>query len=74
MHFSYEPRILHTLILSRVPQVRDLGPKLFLRYINNLPDAIKSCMKLFADDTKLSGNVSYNDKIDRLKSDLICNL
>ena len=32
-----------------------LGPILFLIFINDLPDVIVSCMKLFADDAKIFG-------------------
>ena len=44
-----------------------LGPLLFVLYINDLPDNIKSSIKLFADDLKLIGNVhKYNDIIKDL--------
>jgi len=43
---------------------------LFLVYINNLPDAIKSYKKLFANDIKLFSNVCINIEIDRLESNL----
>lgn len=42
-----------------VPQGSVLGPCFFLVFINYLPQALKSEVKLFADDTSLFSVVNY---------------
>ena len=44
-------------VLSGVPQASILGPVLFLVFINDLPDNIRSSVRLFADDCVLFRNI-----------------
>ena len=41
------------LVLSGIHQGSVLGPILFVIIINDLPDLIRSTVKIFADDTKI---------------------
>ena len=58
-------------ILAGVPQRLILDPLLFLIYINDLPNKLKSNVKVFADDTSLFTIVKdENESANVLKNDL----
>ena len=48
-------------VLAGVPQGSVSSPFLFLIYINDVPEGIKSICKLFADDTLLFSIIKKNE-------------
>ena len=65
-HSSWKP------ILADVPRGSILDPLLFLAYINDLPDELKSNVKLFVDDTSLFTIVKdINESASILNNDLL---
>ena len=59
-------------VLAGAPQGSILGPILFLVYINDLPNEIKSSVKLFSDDTSLFTIVKdKNESANILNNDLL---
>jgi hypothetical protein len=57
-------------VLSGIPQGSVLGPCLFLIYINDIPDTLKSNVRLFADDTIVYLTISAWTDCHTLQSDL----
>ena len=47
-----------------------LGPTLFILYINDMPSAVSSSVKIFADDTKIYRKVAEEGDRSRLQDDL----
>ena len=56
-------------VSSGVPQGSVFGPILFLVYINDIEDAIRNILRLFADDTKLFGCTNTDTDIEDLQLD-----
>ena len=57
-------------VLSGVPQGLMLGPLLFLLFVNDLPDWIKTNIRMFADDTKIWTRISGVNDSEALQQDL----
>ena len=55
---------------SGVPQGTVLGPMLFILFINDLPNNIKSPVRLFADDCVLYNTIESQKDADQLQHDL----
>ena len=57
-------------VTSGIPQGSFLGPFLFILFINNLSDVVKSFSSLFADDTKIFGPANTGREREILQKDL----
>ena len=57
-------------VMSGVPQGTVLGPLLFLVYINDMPECVKSEIKLFVDDSLLYRRIQNIADCHQLQEDL----
>jgi len=55
---------------SGVPQGSVLGPLLFLLFVNDLPDWVKTNIRMFADDTKIWTKISGINDAAALQKEL----
>ena len=56
-------------VTSGIPQGSVLGPLLFVIFVNDMPDVVKSFLYMFADDAKLFTRVNATDGISQLQDD-----
>ena len=55
---------------SGIPRGSVLGPLLFILFINDLPDCVKSTIKILADDTTIYRESKDQSDIKQLQDDI----
>ena len=58
------------IVLSGIPEGSVVGPILLVIFINDLPDMIRSTVKIFADDTKIFHSMLSRDDHHQIQADL----
>ena len=57
-------------VISGIPQGTVFRPILFLLFISDIDNNIESTASMFADDTRLLGNIASEEDVENLQSDL----